>query len=74
MRSIRSPYFDMENPSKSWTAKASDFNDDYTIGGQVGQTNTKGKMQDIVNLFYDRYQNRSRYVEKPSRFQGFGNN
>ena len=49
---MRSSYWDINNPSKSWTAKASDFNDDYTIGGQVGQTNTKGKMQEQRHIIY----------------------
>jgi len=72
MRGIRSPYFDLENPSKSWTAKASDFSDDYTVGGQVGQTNTKGKMEDIVNLFYDRYQKVADMLRNQAGFKASG--
>ena len=75
MRSVRgigSPYFDLENPAKSWTAKASDFSDDYTIGGQVGQTNTKGKMEDIVNLFYDRYQKVADMLRNQAGFKASG--
>ena len=72
IRGIRSPYFDLENPSKSWTAKASDFSDDYTVGGQVGQTNTKGKMEDIVNLFYDRYQKVADMLRNQAGFKASG--
>ena len=72
MKSLRSPYFDLDNPSKSWTAKASDFNDDYTIGGQVGQTNTKGKLKDIVNLFYDRYQTIADILRNQAGFKASG--
>ena len=72
IRGIRSPYFDLENPAKSWTAKASDFSDDYTIGGQVGQTNTKGKMEDIVNLFYDRYQKVADMLRNQAGFKASG--
>ena len=43
MKSLRSPHWDIDNPAKSWQAKASDYSDDFTIGGQVGQSNTKGR-------------------------------
>ena len=72
MKSLRSPYFDMEKPSKSWTAKAEDFNNDFTIGGQVGQSNTKGKMADIVNLFYDRYQTVADMLRNQAGFKASG--
>ena len=72
MKSIRSPHWDMANPAKSWQAKASDFNDDFTIGGQVGQTNTKGKLDDIVNLFYDRYQSIADLLRNQAGFKASG--
>ncbi len=72
MKSIRSPYFDLDNPSKSWTAKAWDYPDEYSIGGQVGQTNTKGKLKDIVNLFYDRYQTIADILRNQAGFKASG--
>jgi len=72
MKSLRSPHWDIQNPSKSWTAKASDYSNDYTIGGQVGQSNTKGKLNDIVNLFYDRYQTIADILRNQAGFKASG--
>ena len=72
MKSIRSPHWDIKDPAKSWQAKASDYPDDFTIGGQVGQTNTKGKLDDIVNLFYDRYQTIADLLRNQAGFKASG--
>ena len=72
MKSIRSPHWDIKDPAKSWQAKASDYPDDFTIGGQVGQTNTKGKLDDIVNLFYDRYQSIADLLRNQAGFKASG--
>ena len=72
MKSLRSPHWDIDNPAKSWQAKASDYSDDFTIGGQVGQSNTKGKLDDIVNLFYDRYQSIADLLRNQAGFKASG--
>ena len=72
MKSIRSPHWDILNSSKSWTAKASDYTDDYTLGNPVGQSNTKGTLNDIVNLFYDRYQTIAEILRNQAGFKASG--
>ena len=72
MKSIRSPHWDILNSSKSWTAKASDYTDDYTVGNPVGQSNTKGTLNDIVNLFYDRYQTIAEILRNQAGFKASG--
>jgi len=72
MKSIRSPHWDIKDPAKSWEAKAWDYPDTYSIGGQVGQTNTKGKLDDIVNLFYDRYQTIADLLRNQAGFKASG--
>ena len=72
MKSIRSPHWDILNSSKSWAAKASDYTDDYTLGNPVGQSNTKGTLNDIVNLFYDRYQTIAEILRNQAGFKASG--
>jgi DNA polymerase II small subunit len=72
LKSIRSPHWDILNSSKSWTAKASDYTDDYTVGNPVGQSNTKGTLNDIVNLFYDRYQTIAEILRNQAGFKASG--
>jgi len=72
LKSIRSPHWDILNSSKSWTAKASDYTDDYTLGNPVGQSNTKGTLNDIVNLFYDRYQTIAEILRNQAGFKASG--
>ena len=71
MKSIRSPHWDAQDQS-AWKAKAWDYPDNYSIGGQVGQTNTKGKLDDIVNLFYDRYQSIADLLRNQAGFKASG--
>ena len=58
MDKLRSPYHDTMRIAgevaerNAWAAKASDFSNDYSLWQQVGQTNQKGKFDDIVNLFH----------------------
>jgi len=69
---MRSPHWDIQNPAKSWMAKASDYTDDYTVGNPVGQSNTKGTLNDIVNLFYDRYQTIAEILRNQAGFKASG--
>lgn len=71
MHTIRSPYFSIGD-TKAWAQKASDFSDDYTIGLQSGQTNQKGKFDDMVNLFYDRFQVITEILRSQAGFKASG--
>ena len=68
---MRSPYFDIGD-TKAWLEKASDFSDDYSIGLQSGQTNQKGKFDDIVNLFFNRYQTVLKILRTQAGFKASG--
>ncbi len=68
---MRSPYFSIGDP-KAWSEKASDFSDDYSIGLQSGQTNQKGKFDDIVNLFFNRYQTVLKILRTQAGFKASG--
>ena len=69
---MRSPYWDINNPSKSWTAKASDYSDEYSLFQNVGQTDQKGKFDDIVNLFYNRFETISEIFRSQAGFKASG--
>jgi len=71
LNTIRSPYFSIGDP-KAWLEKASDFSDDYSIGLQSGQTNQKGKFDDIVNLFFNRYQSILKILRTQAGFKASG--
>ena len=69
---MRSSYWDINNPSKSWTAKASDYSDEYSLFQNVGQTDQKGKFDDIVNLFYNRFETISEIFRSQAGFKASG--
>lgn len=71
MKTVSSPYFGVGD-TKAWSEKASDFSDDFTIGLQSGLTNQKGKFDDMVNLFYDRFQTMSEIFRSQAGFKASG--
>ena len=78
MDNIRSPYHDAIKIAgevaerDSWSAKASDFSNDYSLWQQVGQTNQKGKFDDIVNLFFNRYEVVAEMLRSQAGFKASG--
>jgi DNA polymerase II small subunit len=71
MKSIKPPNAFFQG-SNAWKAKASDYSDTYAVGNIVGQSNTKGHIADIVNLFYDRYQTITDLLRNQAGFKASG--
>ena len=54
---------DLSNLEDSWKAKAWDYPDQINVGARVGQTRQKGKFDDLVGLFHDRFQKLSKIIK-----------
>ncbi|MAH42588.1 DNA polymerase II small subunit [archaeon] len=62
----------MEVIKDSWGAVASDYSTDITKGSLVGETNQKGTIDDIVNLFHNRYDKLKKVINKQCGFRESG--
>ncbi len=71
MKSIKPPNAFFQG-SNAWKAKAWDYSDTYVVGNAVGESNTKGHIADIVNLFYDRYQTITDLLRNQAGFKASG--
>ena len=71
MKSIKPPNAFFQG-SNAWKAKASDYSDTYVVGNAVGESNTKGHIADIVNLFYDRYKTITDLLRNQAGFKASG--
>ncbi len=56
MSTRRFKFSESSNAKGAWANKASDFTDEIHIGPPVGQSEQSGKLDDIVNLFSERYE------------------
>ena len=78
MDKLRSPYHDAMKIAgemaerDAWSAKASDFSNDWSLWKQVGQTDQKGKFDDIVNLFYNRFETIQEIFRTQAGFKASG--
>ena len=80
MKTLRSPFFEARKVcdelwyKDAWNAKAEDYNNDFSIGENVGETDQKGKIEDIVNLFYNRFESITEILRSQAGFQGIRHN
>jgi len=78
MKTLRSPFFEARKVcdelwyKEAWNAKAEDYNNDFSVGENVGETDQKGKIEDIVNLFYNRFESITEILRSQAGFKASG--
>ncbi len=65
--SIRSKYHEVLRDS--WAAKASDYATDIELGAPVGQSRRAAKLENIINLFSERYKALSKLLRQQCGFR-----
>ena len=72
MKALRSSHFSALAGADAWKAKAVDYPDTFDIGTPVGQTDHAGKIEDIVNLFYNRFSTITEILRSQAGFKASG--